>query len=114
MYEEKEQYLLRIFLTDKDKWKGKIVYQYLLEEFLKHNIQGATVFHGIAGYGSKKQIHSAGILGISDALPVVIEVCDEYDKIQIAIQLTKDIFERSKSSGFLTYEKAHVIIFKNK
>ncbi len=113
MYDEKELYLLRIFFTDKDKYKGKPLYHVLLENFINNNIQGATVFHGIAGYGSQKVIHSAGILDVSDALPIVIEVCDDFEKIQQALKITKDFFEQAKVGGFITYEKAHVILFKN-
>lgn len=113
MYEEKDAYLLRIFLTDKDKYKGKLVYQLLLESFKDKGIAGATVFHGIAGYGSNRIIHSAGILDISDALPVVIEVCDNFEKIEIALKITKELFDTAKVGGFITYEKAHVIFFKN-
>ncbi|GIX43271.1 MAG: hypothetical protein KatS3mg129_3004 [Leptospiraceae bacterium] len=113
MYEEKEAYLLRIFLTDKDKYKGKSLFEHLLENFKDKGIQGATVFHGIAGYGNKKMIHSAGILSVSDALPVVIEVCDDFKNIKLAINITKEFFEKANVGGFLTYEKAHVIFFKN-
>ncbi|MCS7204162.1 MAG: DUF190 domain-containing protein [Leptospiraceae bacterium] len=112
MHEEKELVLLRIFLTDKDKLKGKPVYNLLLENFLKEGIAGATVFHGIAGYGAKKIIHSAGILDVSDALPVVVEVCDTSESIQKALEITKKIFSEAKVGGFLTYEKAKVILFK--
>ena len=113
MYEEKDAYLLRIFLTDKDKLKGKPVYQILLESFKDKGLQGATVFHGIAGFGKKRIIHAAGILDTSDALPVVLELCDDFDKIQTALSITKDLFEKAKVGGFITYEKAHVIFFKN-
>lgn len=112
MFEEKELLLLRIFLTDKDKYKGKAVYNLLVEEFLKNDLAGATVFHGIAGYGNKKIIHSAGILDVSDALPVVIEVCDTDEKITKALEITKEIFLKAKIGGFLTYEKVKVLLFK--
>lgn len=112
MYEEKELILLRIFLKDKYKIKGKPVYQILLEEFLKNNIAGATVFHGIAGYGDSKIIHSAGILDVSESLPIVIEVCDEENQIKKALEIVKEVFEKGKVGGFLTYEKAHTIVFR--
>ncbi|MFN3604851.1 MAG: DUF190 domain-containing protein [Leptonema sp. (in: bacteria)] len=113
MYIEKELVLLRIFLKDKAKIKGKPVYQLLLEEFLNQNISGATVFHGIAGYGDSRIIHSAGILDVSDSLPIVIEVCDEETNIKKVLEITKEIFEKSKTGGFITYEKAHAILFKH-
>lgn len=110
---KKELILLRIFLKDKYRIKGKPVYNVLLEEFLKNNVSGATVFHGIAGYGDSKVIHSAGILDVSDSLPIVIEICDNEANIQKVLEITKEVFEKAKVGGFITYEKANVIIFKN-
>ncbi len=111
MYKEEQQILLRIFLKDKYKIKGKPVYTLLLEEFMKNNISGATVFHGIAGYGDSKIIHSAGILDSSDSLPILIEICDSEDNINKVLEITKEVFEKAKVGGFLTYEKVHTILF---
>lgn len=111
MYREKQLILLRIFLKDNAKIKGRPVYTILLEEFLKNSISGATVFHGIAGYGDSKIIHSAGILTASDSLPILIEICEEEENIKKVLEITKEIFQKGKIGGFLTYEKVNALIF---
>jgi hypothetical protein len=72
---------LSIYLSDGAKHHGIPVYTSLLDFLFKNGVYGATVFKGVAGFGSTHRIHSAHILEVSDHLPIKIEVFETREKI---------------------------------
>ena len=52
---------------------------------------GVTVTRGIEGFGHEKRLHSTRILDISLKLPVIIEVVDTPDKIEIAVAIANEM-----------------------
>ena len=51
----------------------------------EEKIIGVTVIRGIAGMGASGEIHTASLLDLSLALPLIIEFYDEPQKVQKAI-----------------------------
>src|SRR5215475_14837595 len=47
-----EQVLMRIFIGQTDRWERKPLYSALLELFRSKGLAGATVLHGVAGFGA--------------------------------------------------------------
>lgn len=108
MKKEEKTILLRIFLGESDKYNGKPAYQYLLEEFKKLKLAGATVLRGIAGFGGKShQIQTTSVLRLSSDLPVIIEVVDTEEKIS---QL-KPLLDKVVKEGLITEEKVTVYFY---
>ncbi|HEX3013103.1 MAG TPA: DUF190 domain-containing protein [Methanobacterium sp.] len=110
MKEESEAILLKIFVGESDKYNGKPLYRYLLEMFKNEGLAGATVLRAIGGFGKTSYIHSTAILQLSTDLPVVIEVIDTKDKIE----MIKDKLEGIIKGGIITEEKVNVIFYKGK
>jgi PII-like signaling protein len=104
-----EAKLLRIFIGENDKSGHIPVYEKIVIAARENGLAGATVFKGIMGYGGKSRIHTAKILRLSEDLPLIIEIVDEADKIEKFVPLVNEIFERSKSGGLITVEKAEII-----
>jgi hypothetical protein len=73
---------LRIHFGEDDKWKGKLLYQAIVEKCRELDIAGATVFRGIEGYGASTLIHKSHVLRFSSDLPVMVGVIDVEEKIQ--------------------------------
>ncbi len=61
---------LTIYIGDSDKHGRKPLHLAIVELLHDEGISGATVLHGIEGYGAHKQIHTARILDLSGDLPV--------------------------------------------
>jgi hypothetical protein len=61
---------LTIDIGDSDKHGRKPLHLAIIELLHEESISGATVVHGIEGYGVHKQIHTARILDLSGDLPV--------------------------------------------
>ena len=100
-----EQTLVRIFLGDSDKWHHQPLYRALLERLRKEGFAGATVTHGIAGFGARSIIHTQHLVDLSTDLPVVIEVVDDAEHVD---RLT-DILDEMLDGGLVTIEKVRVL-----
>ena len=100
-----EQVLVRIFIGESDKWHHQPLSVALLERLRKEGFAGATVFHGVAGFGARSVLHTTHILRLSEDLPVVIEIVDTEEHIE---RLTP-ILEEMVSEGLVTMEKVRVM-----
>ena len=98
---------LRIYIGERDHYHGKPLYLYILHLLKSRGIKGATVYRGIAGYGSHSLIHVADILRLSEDLPVVIEVIDEEEALEKVI----DEVEKLVKEGLITLEPVHVVYY---
>ena len=100
-----EQVLARIFIGESDKWRHQPLSVALLERLRKEGFAGATVFHGVAGFGARSVLHTAHLLRLSEDLPVVIEVVDSPEHVERLIPILDEMVEE----GLVTLEKARVI-----
>lgn len=73
--------LLKIYVGEKEQFKNKPLYQYLVHWLREQGIIGVTVCRGIEGYGQDKILHSARLLELSSDLPIILEIVDTAEKI---------------------------------
>jgi PII-like signaling protein len=74
--------LLRIFIGEADRWRGRSLAEAIVLMLREAGLAGATVIHGVEGFGANSRIHTAHILRLSEDLPVVIEVVDQEERIR--------------------------------
>lgn len=112
MKKESSALLLRIFIGESDKFKGKNLYQYIVSYLRENHYSGVTVIRGITGYGKASKIRSSDLLDISSDLPVVIEIADTEEKIESL----KKVFEETDmiGSSLITEEKIKIIRYGGK
>ena len=104
-----EAELLRIFIGENDRYKGKPLYEVIVLEARRRGMAGATVLRGIMGFGADSRMHTAKILRISEDLPIVVEIVDKPDRIaEFLPELDQMIQE-----GLITLERAKVIAYRN-
>ncbi|MBI5639268.1 MAG: DUF190 domain-containing protein [Nitrospirae bacterium] len=72
---------LTVYVDESDKYEGRPVYEKLMDLFYKKKISGASVFRGVAGYGSDGIFHTSKMLELSTSLPVKLEVVDSTELI---------------------------------
>jgi PII-like signaling protein len=73
---------LTIFIGDTDQHHHRPLYTEIVHRAYEHGLAGASVFHGIEGYGASSHIHTSRILSLSDDLPVAIVIVDAVDRIE--------------------------------
>lgn len=100
--------ILRIYIGESDRYKGKPLYKYLVELFKKEGFYGATVLRGINGFGKTSITHSSAILRLSTDLPVVIEVIDSQEKID----QIKPVLEGVVSGGLIIEQDVRIWMYK--
>jgi PII-like signaling protein len=108
MKKESTAKLLRIFIGESDKYKGKNLYQYLVEFLRKNNYSGITVLRGVTGFGRASKIHSSDLLELSSDLPIVIEIVDTEEQIE----KLKQIFDETNMIGSALITEENVKIIK--
>jgi PII-like signaling protein len=100
-----EQFLIRIFVGESDRWHGAPLHRAVLERLRGEGFAGATVLHGIAGFGARSVIHTAHLLDLSTDLPVVIEVVDDAAHVDRLTEILDEMLE----GGLVTMEKVRVL-----
>ncbi len=104
-----EGVLLRIFIGENDKYRGKPLYEAIVLKARELCLAGATVTRGILGFGADSRLHSAKTLRLSEDLPIVIEIVDTEEKIQKLLPFLDEVVEE----GLITLEKVHVIKYRH-
>jgi uncharacterized protein len=97
--------LLRIFTGDKHRYQHLPLFEAIVLKAREFHLAGATVLHGILGFGKSSRLHQGNPLILSSDLPVVIEIVDQADKIEAFLP----VLEQMISSGLITMERARVI-----
>jgi hypothetical protein len=104
-----EGYLLRIFIGEADKYKGKPLYEWLVLQAKAQGLAGATVLRGMMGYGANsREIHTFKITRLSEDLPIVVEIVDTKNKLETYLET----IDESIQAGMVTLEKAAIRIYR--
>jgi len=101
-------FLLRVFVGESDRWQGKPLYEAIVLRARELHLAGATVLRGPMGFGANSRLHTAKILRLSEDLPMVIEVVDSKDKIDLLLAAIDDMVV----DGLVTLEKVQVIKYR--
>jgi PII-like signaling protein len=73
---------LSIFVGDSDTWHHKPLYAEIVHRAHAAGLAGATVLHGVEGYGASNLVHTTRLLSLSEDLPVVIIIVDTEDAVR--------------------------------
>jgi len=101
--------ILRIYLGEKDHIKGKPLYEQIVIKARELNLAGATVLHGILGFGADSRMHSSRVLALSNDLPVIIEIVDSEENIQKIMPY----IDEHVTEGFVTMVDVKVIKYRH-
>ncbi len=101
---------VRIFIGESDQWHGKPLYTAIVERIRQEGLAGATVLHGVEGFGAHSRIHTARILRLSEDLPVVIEVIDIEERINRILP----ILDEMVSEGLITIQDTRIIKYEHR
>src|SRR5690349_18350644 len=95
-----EQVLLRIYLRATDQHRLEPVYQRLVRRARERELAGATVLHGIWGFGSA-----------THEVPVIVEIIDAGVRVR---DFLESVVVHEVRSGLVTLERAHVMLFRGR
>ena len=100
-----EGMLLRVFLGESDRLGGRPLYEAIVLKARELHLAGATVLRGVMGYGRNSRLHTAKVLRLSEDLPIVVEIVDSEERIQLLLPWLDEVVRE----GLVTLERAHVV-----
>jgi PII-like signaling protein len=102
--------LMRIFIGEDDKWRGKNLYDAIVESLRANDLAGATVYRGICGYGAHRRFHKEKRLSLSHDLPIMLSVVDEETKIRAYLP----VLEQMVHEGLVVLSDVDVIKYTHR
>src|SRR5438477_7060714 len=97
--------MLVIYVDETDIWQTGSLYEGIVRRLRQLGVAGATVHHGIMGFGAHMKVHHKRLFGISDDKPVVITVVDNETKIREILPEIKSMIKE----GLIVLLDAEVI-----
>ena len=100
--------LLRIFIGESDRYAGRPLYEWIVQQARERHLAGATVLRGMMGYGAHSRLHTFRIERLSEDLPVIVEIVDVREKLERFLDAIDGVIDE----GLATLEKAHVHFYR--
>jgi hypothetical protein len=93
--------LLKIYVGEFDKIGHTPLYEAIVFAAKGEKLAGATVTRGIMSFGPNSYVHSAKLFDISPDLPIVIDIVDNEDKIELFLSKYSEIFAKASKGGLV-------------
>jgi uncharacterized protein len=84
--------LLRLHFTERDRYRGKPLYEAVVEKCQELKIAGATVFRGLEGFGGTAEVHRSHILARD--LPILVQIVDTEENIQRLLPIVEEMMDK--------------------
>jgi PII-like signaling protein len=97
--------MLRIHFGEDDKFKGKPLYEVIVQKCRELDIAGATVLRGIEGYGASTLVRRTHLLSFSSDLPVMVSVIDTEEQLKKLLPFLDEVV----SEGLIAMSDVEVI-----
>lgn len=85
--------MMRIYLSEEDRWNGKPLYEALVEAMRANDIAGVTVYRGILGYGAHRRVHKDKLLSSSHQGSIMLSAIDTAAKLEAFLPLVDKMVE---------------------
>ena len=102
--------MLRIVISEDDKWEGEPLYEAIVKRFIMNDIAGATVYKAIAGYGPHKRYHKKKTLTVHGELPILITVMDTEENLNKVLPILDDMV----NEGIVVMSDVNVIKYTHR
>jgi PII-like signaling protein len=100
--------LVRVFVSSADRWHGKPLHREIVAAARDAGMAGATVLHGLEGYGTSSRLHTTKILRLSDDLPIVVEIVDKPERIRKFMPTLDEMV----AEGLITVEDVDIVAYR--
>ena len=105
----KKGQLLRIFIGENDHYQGIPIHEWIVNMACDKGLSGASVMRGFSGFGVHSHVHTAKILRLSSNLPIIIEIVDTKDKIDLFMP----IIDAAISKGVATLQQVEMRVYQS-
>jgi PII-like signaling protein len=85
--------MMRIFVSEEDRWKDKPLHEALVAALRANDIAGVTVYRGILGYGAHRRLHRDMPLHSPHHGSIMLSVIDTEEKLRSFLPLVDQMVE---------------------
>ncbi len=96
---------LSVFVGDNDTWHHKPLYTEIVHRAHAAGLAGASVFHGVEGYGASSLVHTTRLLSLNENLPVAVVIVDTPERIAAFLPQLEEVV----TEGLVTVDHVEVI-----
>lgn len=104
--------ILKIYVGDNDKVRGRHLSEEIVFAARKAGMAGATVFKGVMSFGASHSIRTMKIFALSSDLPVLIEIIDNIEKLDEFAEKVNKLLDLSKKGGLITFQELNVVRYE--
>ncbi|HUI77420.1 MAG TPA: DUF190 domain-containing protein [Bryobacteraceae bacterium] len=83
--------LLRIHISESDRFQGKPLYEEIVNRCREMKIAGTTVFRGLEGYGESAEIHRPHVARHDQ--PIVIVIVDSAENLAPLVPAVEEMMD---------------------
>jgi uncharacterized protein len=96
---------LTVLVDDDDNWHHKPLYTEIVHRAHAAGLAGASVFHGVEGFGASSLIHTTRLLSMADDLPVAVVIVDTPERVREFLPQLDDL----AIEGLVTLDEVEII-----
>ena len=100
--------LLRIHISESDRYQGQPLYEAIVNKCREMKIAGATVFRGLEGYGGTAEIHKAHV--IRHDQPILITIVDTAENLAGLVPAVEEMMD----TGMMASSEVKIIRVQKK
>ena len=100
--------LLRIHISEGDRFQGKPLYEAIVAKCREMKIAGATVFRGLEGYGESAEMHRSHLARHDQ--PIVIAIVDTADNLSSLVPVVEEMMD----TGLMAVSEVRVVRVQKK
>ncbi len=104
--------ILKIFVGEADKVHGRPLYEEIVFEARKDGMAGATAYKGMMSFGASHSVHTMKIFALSADMPVVIEIIDSIEKLDVFALKVNALMDITKKGGLVIFQEADVLRYE--
>ncbi len=84
--------ILRLHFSEHDRYRGKPLYEAVVEKCRELHIAGATVYRALEGYGETAEVHRPHML--THDLPIVVSIVDTAENIARLLPAVEEMMDK--------------------
>ena len=100
--------LLRIHISEGDRFQGKPLYEAIVAKCRELKIAGATVFRGLEGYGESAEMHRSHLARRDQ--PILISIIDSADNLGRLVPVVEEMMD----TGLIAVSDVQVVRVQKK
>jgi PII-like signaling protein len=101
--------LVRVFIGESDRFQNQPLHEAIVLKVRELGLAGATVLRGTDGFGARSVVHKAALLEMSSDMPIVIEIVDTREKIDLLLPH----LESMVNEGMITMEYVAIVMYRH-